>query len=86
MLHEDYKVILIKFLVEKLCNDVGKKWTLQMLIPRYLVLVLKLSPIYTVSLNTVFSIPQNQCYLGTPYNMKILGRIDSVLSVFYFVK
>ena len=37
-----------------------------MLIPQFLVLVLKLSPIYTVSLNTVFSIPQNQCYLGTP--------------------
>ena len=37
-----------------------------MLIPQYQVLVLKLSPIYTVSLNTEFSIPQNQCYLGTP--------------------
>ena len=37
-----------------------------MLIPQYQVLVLKLSPIYTVSLNMVFSIPQNQCYLGTP--------------------
>ena len=37
-----------------------------MLIPQYPVLVLKLSPIYTVSLSTVFSIPQNQCYLGTP--------------------
>ena len=37
-----------------------------MLIPQYQVLVLKLSPIYTVSLNTVFSIPQNQCYPGTP--------------------
>ena len=37
-----------------------------MLIPQYPVLVLKLSPIYTVSLNTVFSIPQNQCYPGTP--------------------
>ena len=36
-----------------------------MLIPQYPVLVLKLSPIYTVSLNTVFSIPQNQCYPGT---------------------
>ena len=36
-----------------------------MLIPQYQVLVLKLSPIYTVSLNTVFSIPQNQCYPGT---------------------
>ena len=37
-----------------------------MLIPQYQVLVLKLSPINTVSLNTVFSIPQNQCYPGTP--------------------
>ena len=37
-----------------------------MLIPQYLVLVLKLSPIYTVSPNTVFSITQNQCYPGTP--------------------
>ena len=37
-----------------------------MLIPQYQVLVLKLSPIYRVSLNTVFSIPQNQCYPGTP--------------------
>ena len=27
---------------------------------------LKLSPIYTVSLNTVFSIPRNQCYPGNP--------------------
>ena len=37
-----------------------------MLIPPYSVLVLKLSTIYMVSLNTVFSIPQNQCYQGTP--------------------
>ena len=37
-----------------------------MLIPQYQVLVLKLSLIYRVSLNTVFSIPQNQCYPGTP--------------------
>ena len=37
-----------------------------MSIPQYQVLVLKLSPIYMVSLNTVFSIPQNQCYPGTP--------------------
>ena len=37
-----------------------------MLIPQYQVLVLKWSPIYMVSLNTVFSIPQNQCYPGTP--------------------
>ena len=41
-----------------------------MLIPQYQVLVLKLSPIYTVSLNTVFSIPQNQCYPGTPCSTK----------------
>ena len=40
-----------------------------MLIPQYLVLLLKLTPIYTVSINTVFSIPQNQCYPGTPCNM-----------------
>ena len=42
-----------------------------MLIPQYQVLVLKLSPIYTVSLNTVFSIPQNQCYPGIPSTPKI---------------
>ena len=35
-----------------------------MLIPQYLVLVLKLTPINTVSLNRVFLIPQNQCYPG----------------------
>ena len=46
--------------------NVDKKWTSQMLIPQYPVLVLKLFPIYTVSLNTVFSIPQNQCYSGNP--------------------
>ena len=46
--------------------DVLKNWTLQMLIPQYLVLVLKLSPIYTATFNTVFLIPQNQCYPGTP--------------------
>ena len=33
--------------------NVGKNWTLQMSIPQYLVLVLKLTPINTVSLNTV---------------------------------
>ena len=36
-----------------------------MLTPQYQVLVQKLSPIYSVSLNMVFSIPQNQCYPGT---------------------
>ena len=35
---------------------------MQMLIPQYQVLVLKLSPIYTVSFNTVYSILQNQFY------------------------
>ena len=39
-------------------------WTLQMSILQYLVLVIKLTPINTVSLKTVFLIPQNQCYLG----------------------
>ena len=62
-----------------------------MLIPKYQVLVLKLSPIYTVSLNMVFLIPQNQCYLGNactwfnlvsnikvwPYFQKIKYRISS---------
>ena len=52
------------------CNNcvvnIGKKWTFEMLIPQYPVLVLKFFPIYAVSLNTVFSIPQNQCYPGTP--------------------
>ena len=42
--------------------NVGIKWTLQMSIPQYQVL----SPIYMVSFNTVFSIPQNQCYSGKP--------------------
>ena len=37
-----------------------------MLIPQYQVLALKLSSIYTVSLNMLFSIPQNQRYPGTP--------------------
>ena len=35
-----------------------------MAIPQFLVLVLKLTMINTVSLNTVFLIPQNQYYLG----------------------
>ena len=35
-----------------------------MSIPQFLVLVLKLTPINTVSLNTVFLNPQNQCYPG----------------------
>ena len=42
-----------------------------MLFPQYQVLVLKLSQIYTVSLNTVFSIPQNHCYPGTPCNLTL---------------
>ena len=37
-----------------------------MLIPQYLILVLKFSRIYTISLNKVFLNPQNQCYPGTP--------------------
>ena len=37
-----------------------------MLIPQYLVLLLKLTLINTVSLRTVFFIPQNHCYPGTP--------------------
>ena len=46
--------------------NVGKKWTLQMLLPQSPVLVLKLSPTYMVSLNTIFLIPQNQCYPEIP--------------------
>ena len=69
ILNEDFWVILKKFLSSS-CKDctinVGKNWTLQTLITQYLVLVLKFSPVYIVSLNTVFSIPQNQCYFGTP--------------------
>ena len=42
----------------------AKNGTLQMSIPQYLILILQLTPINTVSLNTVFSIPQNQCYPG----------------------
>ena len=53
--------------VNSSCNNcvvnIGKKWTFEMLIPHS---TLKLFPIYAVSLNTVFSIPQNQCYPGTP--------------------
>ena len=37
-----------------------------MLIPQYLVLVLKLTLINTVSIRTVFFIPQNHCNPGTP--------------------
>ena len=44
----------------------GKKWTLQILIPQFPVLILKLSPIYKVSLNTVFSIPQISVIRGPP--------------------
>ena len=40
------------------------------LFPQYPVLVLKLTPIYTVSLNTVFWIPQNQCYPETSCTQK----------------
>ena len=66
--------------------NVGKKWTLQMLIPQYLVLVLKLTPINTVSLNTVFSIPQNQCYLGNTciWYAKDYDKIFSRKKDFYF--
>ena len=39
-----------------------------MLIPQYLVLLLKLTLINTVSLRTVFFIPQNHCYPGTPWS------------------
>jgi hypothetical protein len=52
-----------------------------MLIPQYQVLVLKLSPIYTVSLNTVFSIHQNQYYQGTPYNNYIYQYADTIKEV-----
>ena len=58
---------LIKVLSSSCKNcviNVGKKWTSQMSIPQYLVQVLKLTSNNTVSLNMVFSIPQNQCYSG----------------------
>ena len=48
--------LLMKFLNSSCKNcviNVSKKWTLQMLIPQFPVLVLKWSSIYTVSLNTV---------------------------------
>ena len=48
---------------------------MQMLIPQYQVLVLKLSPIYMVSLNTVVSILQNQCYPGTPSTATLFHTI-----------
>ena len=70
---------MIKFLSSSCKNcviNVGK-WTLQMLIPQYLVLVLKLSPIYMVSINTVFLIPQNQCYPGTSCIMTLVLSIKS---------
>jgi hypothetical protein len=61
--------MLIKVLNSS-CKDcvvnIGKKWILQKLIPQKPVLVLKLSPIYTVSLNKVVLIPQNQRYPGDP--------------------
>jgi hypothetical protein len=51
-----------------------------MSIPQYLVLVLKLTPINTVSLNTVFSIPQNQCYPG---NICIIILLLSYFIIFF---
>ena len=75
----------MKFLSSSCKNcviNVGKKRTLQMLIPQYLVLVLKLSPIYTVSLNMVFSIPQNQCYLGTYCTNFLLLLFESKIKFF----
>ena len=42
-------------------------WTLQMLIPQYPVLVLKLSPDWHSFTNKVCLIPQNQCYPGISY-------------------
>ena len=50
-----------------------------MLIPQYQILLLKLSLIYTVSLNTVFLIPQNQCHPGpvtNSYNIKSFSYGD----------
>ena len=51
----------------KLKNYVGKKWTLQMLIRQYPVLALKLSPIYTILLNTVISNPKSVLSLDSLY-------------------
>ena len=52
-----------------------------MSIPQYLVLVLKLTPINTVPLNSVFLIPQNQCYPGNTCIFYLdtylyVGRLD----------
>ena len=63
--------------------NIGKKWILKMLIPQYLFLLLKLTQINTVSLNTVFLIPQNQCYPGTscsPFICKIYSNFIQFLS------
>ena len=65
------------FYLQNYVINVGKKWSLQISIPQYQVLVLTLSPIYTVSFNTVFSIPQNQCYPGTPCT-SIFGANDAI--------
>ena len=76
---------MIKFLSSSCKNcvlNVGKKWTLQISIPQYPVLVLKLSPIYTVLLNTVILIPHNQCSPGTPF----LSNLYSDLTIFFSIK
>ena len=46
-----------------------------MVIPQYQFLVLKLCPLYTVSLNTILSIPQNQCYPGTPLYLNLAAIV-----------
>ena len=55
-----------------------------MLISQYLVLLQKLSPIYTASLNTVFSIPQNQCYPGATCTRKY-WRLKTKIADFFSI-
>ena len=70
---------MIKILCSNCKNyviNVGKKWTLQISILQYLVLVLKLTLINKVSLITVFLIPQNQCYPRIPCTV---GKVNGLI-------
>ena len=42
----------------------------------YFLFDVKESPIYTDLLNTLFSIPQNQCYPGTPCQMIAKSNLE----------
>ena len=71
-----------KYSFKDFAINAGKKQTLQILIPQYLILVLKLYPIYMVSLKTVFLIFQNQCY---PRNSCIVYKGTLCLMYIYLI-